>query len=399
MTGSLAVLLAPLVVVGFEDRVETRVRTFGDGAPRVDLVESASLQLSISGQRNSATIGYAPMLLLLSVGTPEQAVGFAQAFDGTVNHTYRRGFVSLQQSAVLARNNLRLTLVPQPLDPAGPSDQTPTVPLPPGSAASGSAFYDTVVWFGSTRTSLALGQTLSPRLRLHESASYSAHGGLGSATETLYPRQYQQAAGAGLSQTLTRRDTLTHGLDAQRTTTSGRAQVYVLSLRETWAHVFSSATSGQLAAGLAYAREADVPEEGREPLDTWLPVGEASLMSRWSGEGARAALTAAVGVAPTVDWLSGRLDQRGYVNLAFTEERRRFTWFVGGSGMTSLDQSTPNALTIAAVAAGASQRWSREISVDANVTASRQLFGENISASTLWMAFAGITYRPNPWRL
>ena len=111
MMGSLAVLLAPLVVVGFEDRVETRVRTFAGDSPRVDVVESASLQLAISGQRNSATLAYAPMLLLLSVGAPEQAVGFAQTFAGSVTHTYRRGFVSLQQDATLARNNLRLTMV------------------------------------------------------------------------------------------------------------------------------------------------------------------------------------------------------------------------------------------------------------------------------------------------
>lgn len=398
MTGSLALLLAPLVLVGFEDRVETRVRTFAGDEPRVDVVESATLQLSISGQRNTATLAYSPMLLLLSVGTPEMAVGFAQTFSGTATHTYRRGYVSLQQGANLARNNLRLTLVPQPSAPAEPSE-SPTVPQPPGSAASGGPLFDEVVWFGSTQTTLALGQTLSPRLSTHEYVSYAAHGGLGSSTTNLYPRQYQQAAGAGVSQVLSRRDTLTHGADAQRTFTSGRAQVYVLSLRETWAHVFSGNTSGQLSGGLAYARELGVQREGRAGLDTWLPVGEASLTTRQSRGGARTSLTAVAGVAPTVDWLSGRLDQRGFGSLTFNREKRRFAWYVGANGMSSLDQSTENALTVVALAAGASQRLNRELFVDANITASRQLFAEGAASSTLWMAFAGLTYRPNPWRL
>jgi hypothetical protein len=390
-------LLLPLALVAFEERTEARVHAFSAEAARLDLVQNARLRLSVDDQRNTAALAYAPTLLLLSAGSPDNEVALFHTFDALLTHRYRRGFVSLSQATTFGRNNFRLALAPTTApDTSSPSSPANVALQPPGAPASRGPVFDEVVWFGSTMTTLTLGQTLTPRLSAYEYANYSVHGGLDSQARALFPTQHQQTLGTGLVSLLSPRDTVTSGIDAQRTSTTGLNEIYLLALRERWQHEFSARTNGTLSVGAAYAVERDPQQDSPGP---WLPLAEAGVTTGWSETGTQSRLAAYVGVTPAVDWFSGQLDHRAYANLTLSQSHHTRRWFVTGSAVTSLDQSVDSSLTAVALVIGASQLLSPELTLDSTLSTSWQLFESQDTPAFLWMGTVALTYRPRAWPL
>lgn len=396
MAGPAALLLAPLVLAGFEDRVEARARAFTDGPARIDLVESARFELRMNGERNQLSLSYAPTLLVLSVTTPEEtALGLGQTLDATVTHTYRRGFVSLQQAATLTRNNLRLTLGAQAAAPSGGSMAAPVTPPVPSGDANVGPLFDQLVWFGSTRTTLGFGQNLARRWNAYEYASYGVQGGLDSDDLAFYPRQLEVGGGAGIQQNVSRADDLTHGVNGRHFRNSRGPEVLLIDARESWRHRFTERSFATLSAGVAYASERD--EAGRD--DTWRPIAEAGLETRWSARGYITALEVAAGVVPTVDLFTGRLDQRAFGRAALAQDRHAYRWYVAANGISSLEVDQEDSLSSVAGSAGIGRPLTPELTLEASILVSWQLRAQEETPPALWMTSVGLTYRPRPLRL
>lgn len=394
MPGAVSPLLLSLVLLGFEDRAEARARSFSDEEVFVDLVEAARLTLSVSEQRNVAELNYSPSLTLFSVGTSQMDLATFHTLSGMVAHTYRRGYVSLHESLTIGRENFRLALTPSAFELPDPTDPTLT-PKAPGAAAAQASVFDRLVWFGSTTTTLSLGQMLTPRTNLFEYASYGVHGGLDPGARELYPFFRQLSVGGGVTHSLSLRDTLLSGVDAQRTSTSDDVEVDILILREAWTHVVSPTTTTSLMAGASYASQRSPTGDIR----LWLPVAEAGVVTTWASY-PRRSLSATVGVAPVADWLSGLLDYRAYGSLALTETRGRLSWSVATSATSSIGSTGDSDLTAIVVSGLVSYQKTPELFFDASAGTSWLLFDEQVGAPpALWNVSAGVTYRPRAWRL
>lgn len=394
MPAAFSPLLLSLVLVGFEDRAEARTRSFGGEEVFVDLVESARLTLSVSEQRNVAELDYAPSFTLFSVGTSQMDLATFHTLSGMVAHTYRRGYVSLHESLSIGRQNFRLALTPSTFVPTDPSDPTFN-PEAPGSAAARTSVFDRLVWFGSTTTTLSLGQTLTPRTHLFEYASYGVHGGLDPGGQDLYPLFRQLSVGGGVTHSLSPRDTLLSGVDAQRTSTASDIDVDLLIVREAWTHAVSALTTTNLMAGASYASQRSPTGD----LRYWLPLAEASVVTNLASY-PRRSFSATVGIAPVADWLSGLLDYRAYGSLALAETRGRLSWSVATSATSSIGSTDTSDLTAIVVSGIISYQKTPELFFNAAAGTSWLLFDEQVGVPpALWYVSAGITYRPRSWRL
>ncbi len=410
MAGPLPHLLVPLVLVTFQDRAETRVRTSGEEAPAADFVDTATVELAVSGRGTRVSLGYAPAVTVYDVGTNEMELALYQTLNADLTYTFRRGFVSLRQSVGVGRQNLRAAL--SPLADAEATDD-PTSQLggaagPASGAASQGPVFDQVSFVGTTSTTLTLGQQLSRRFTLSEYGEYSVSGGLDAVSRDLYPTTRRQTVGIGGTYASTSRDNFSSGASAQVAKTSGAIAILddgtatseqvdatILTGRGGWDHAFSRLTTGSLQLGATYSVES---VDGDVQAASWNPLAELSLDTGWTSGATESTFGVATGYATTTDSFTGRLDQRVYGTLSLRQQRRRLSWFIAGTGTASVSNDRDDALTLASAAAGTSYEFEEDFSVDAGATVSVQLFGGQDVPPAVWAGTLSLTYSPSAWR-
>lgn len=387
-----AQLLVPLVVLALQDRTEARLRSFDQGDPRLDLANIPSVNLALTSERTEATLTYSPAFTLLAVGAPDFDFVTFHTVEGQLTYRFRRGFMSLRESANFGQNNFRLTLAPGVTDPSAPRPTDPDVPATPNTpsaAPTQGRVLDQVVWYASSTTTLTFGQSLSARTNLYEYATYGVRGGLDDVAAETYPLQQQLAVGTGVGVQVSRRDTLTSTIGGQQVRTRGFADAYVVGVQEDWARILSARVRGNLAAGLGYGFGTDLDgNETRRFFPTLTLRLTADVLPQ-------ASLNASVALAPVVDQFTGAIDQRVTWLLAFNQSFGKFSWTASANGTVSVDQSTSTSITSAGGTLGAFYQLSRDFSVDARASSSFQVLA-GVEPSSLWIGLIGLTYKPTP---
>jgi hypothetical protein len=403
MFGPLPLLLAPLTVLNFEDRSEVRVRPNQGEAAAIDLVNAAKVGVTVATRESSFGATYSPMFTYYQVGQENSIPGLFHGASLNFSQAFSRVFFGLTETLSAGQTNFRIGAT-APITPTAPNgSETPAPPavpptsgLPPAQSGAKDAF----LWYGSSRTILTVGEILSKRSTLFQSAFYGIESGLDDTARANYPLQTSLGGSFGSTYQLAKRDSLGTTLAGSFVRTNQpiganlpNRDALILSVSESWAREMARGLSGQMLLGLSWTQDqsGDAP-----PARTIYPTASVSLTGELP---LRSTLQGALGLGPLVDRFTGAIDYRGTWSVVYTQTRTRLIWSVGTAGASSLNLDSPNSIATAGVSGTIAYALADEWFVDARTGTSWQLLGANENTPFLWTLAAGLTFRPQPERL
>jgi hypothetical protein len=416
IAGSLAAALMVLPVAGaprtlydLHARTEVRYRDPGNiitgdqyEGNAIDLDVDAGIDLAVLWRRARVGLGYRPRLVLSSLfGDTQRSV--LHEFYGSGTLKFRK--VELTLSERVSFGEASFTGLTQPT--TGPSlgmdpEMDPNPPLPDVTVVQ-AVPYSTEFSYLSTETSLSSAITLSRRVGLTLTLSYSMSGGADAESRRAMPRSEGPHAVASLDYVASRRDTLTTSVEAVsvRTTYGPTLEGIIqeptdtrlMRAGESWRRRLSRNVSTSLSGGAELVF--DVPPDGDAVP---YPYGSGSIAATWAGPmHSRFTANADVGVSTTVDRMTGLSDQRWSVGAGI--EWRKNPWSLQGnaSRSESLSGSDPLSVTLTSLDFGGRYELTKMLRLESGARLFQQDYavapvGSVRDQKLRWTAYVAISF-------
>jgi hypothetical protein len=365
----------------------------------VDVIPGAGV--SANEGRLNVSLGYAPMFNFRNVGSGNEDT--IVLHNGYFRLGYdERGFnVALTQSASLGTMAFRGLRV-APIDPKAPPD--PTVsrvdPVP----------VNQVQRVMNLSTGLSAGYRWDARLNSGASGYYSVGGGWGAEARKTLAQIRTIGGGISTSYQLTGTDSTGADLNASDIRTHGGLlqvdatgqpvpspdfEYMTLNLNLNWRHRFSALSTGSLSGG-AYGYSSTPP--GRTRLYTVAIAASGSYDTQLAREG-RWVFSggAGAGVGPTVNSLSGQIQQRVQGSGRLTASLMELSITAIADGTQSFPVDDPQAIRVVGVGVGAGYAVTKFMDLGLDYRNAWQ--STPVSPVThMWTAFLTMSLRAPPVR-
>jgi hypothetical protein len=396
-------LLAQAVTVTLGDRSEARMRIQA-GEARSDVETRPSVTFGVGSRRWTSSVGYTLSITELSVGTPDSQLNVYHTGFASTGLRFQRTSFSLGASATYGTQNFRAqgvapatsaapTVPAQPLPQAPGMAPAPSVAPPPGAPAQIN-LVDSTVLFGSASASAGAQHILSRRATIGASGGYQISGGLDEPSRTSIPIQKGPLADARFGYAASHVDTLSTVGNARWIRTDDSTDARLYGLGEEWTHHFAQTWTGTVGGGVSYG-ETETLVAPITRTKALVPGASASTAYAIGMNPAAFEMSAGISLAPTIDRLSGRVDQRIGWGAGIGGTRRKVTLTARVSGAYSVDRG-PNALTAYGAAAGARYRFARGWALEGGASAGWQRMGAFEALPILWGLYLALTFGSPP---
>lgn len=291
MTSLFGIVLAAAGVIGLAHGSEVRLRGGTDlGAPVLEVEATPSATLLLRSRSWDLSLGYAPRLTLRQL---DVSGAFEALQTGTLGLSWhgRRTVLSVHGDATYGTQRFTSLDLQSALPEGSSSIQRLPAAVP--------------LAYMSARGGAIVTHTPAPRWALDGAFEYSVAGGTDAASRAVVPLQSGPHGALGATYSLTRIDHLATALDASYALFSSGPEATVGLATETWRRALSRRTDSSFGLGIAGTISRD--GSAAEPRYGAYPVAEAALSHRAPD---RLDARFSLALAPVVDRLSGRVDER-----------------------------------------------------------------------------------------
>ena len=375
MTFLPGLVLAAAGVLDYGTRSELRLRGGGD-IPVLDVEATPAARLSVRSHTWEVTAGYAPRLTLRQV---DLRASFEALHGATFAATLRgrRTTLSVQTSGTYGTESFS-SLAFRASSPSG----SPQPERLPETAR---------ITYAALRAGATVSHAASRRWLLRATFEYLLSGGADEAAREIVPLQLGPHAQFGAEFAPTRKDRFVSALDASQVAFSTGSEAVVLEASEAWRRALSRRAESTLRVGVAGAMFA--AGDADPPSYQAYPVAEAALVYRLPAD--RVEMRAAVWIAPVVDRLNGRVDERlqgtlgGTWNFAPSFSLRGH---IGGAA--SVPWTGDQAIRLALGDVALSARLTERVRLDVGTRGALQ----SPQGASQWVFFAAATFEAQPLR-
>jgi hypothetical protein len=386
MLGPLLAAAAISGAVELSDRSEVRVRNSGEAVGTVlDLETAPAALLRLHTRRWDLAALYSPRLVLRQVDAyPLPEVLHRGAL--LLGLRFRRALLGIHADGAYGTYSFT-GLVPAPTIPGATPDASPPPiqQLPPASTIA----------YASLRAGASLRYAATRRLTLSGVAEHRMSGGVDEVARAVVPFQYGPHGELRAEYALSRKDRLVSSLDASWATFTSGPRNTLVEATEAWQRALGRRTrltiGGGAALVIAQVQAAD-PRSARP-----YPLAEAEVVHRIPARRVEARF--ALRLAPIVDRLSGRVDERlgATASAVWSPTSLVAVRALGGAAQT-LPGSADRAFTLMTGEAAIAVRVSTWVRVEAGTRGAWQGGRGAGALASQWVVFSGATVTLPPLR-